>query len=170
WVGLDDSIKIDLLEVAPKLKVESHYGIKNFGHGPAFKVMPNGWFVDDEERVQNLANAACNAMIDFTNGGFPFGPTVKNHGPRGFILFPGGSRNGYIGRPDDPWQESGARPDLKHFWFIGCIAYWDQFKTTHWTRFCMEGDFSSQSIVQDIPLQFCALYNDTDESQTPRKK
>jgi hypothetical protein len=82
----------------------------------------------------------------------------------GYTIFPSQDQKETIGSPTDPWQGD-AEPNLKHFWFVGCVAYLDQFKTAHWTRFCMEPDLLSRPMNKEIPLQFCALYNDTDNSE-----
>jgi hypothetical protein len=59
WIGMDEPVKIDVLETVPRLKVEAHYRIKNFGHGPALKVFPSGWFWTDSKTLGNLAKSAC---------------------------------------------------------------------------------------------------------------
>lgn len=161
WVGLDEAVTIDVLEIMPRLKVQSHYGVKNFGHGPALKVVPSGWFWTDSKTLPQLAKSACDMAKAFTTGAVPHEPQVNNPGPMGYILFPSQIHGETIGSPGDPWQGAGE-PDLKHFWFIGCIAYFDQFGTAHWTRFCMEPGLVSHRFDKDIPLRFCALYNDTD--------
>ncbi len=166
WVGLDGRITIDVLETVPRLKVESHYSIKNFGNGPALKVVPSGWFWTDAKTLSNLADSACKVVKEFTTGTVPHAPNITLPGPIGSTLFPSQPDKETIGSHDDPWQGEG-QPGLKHFWFIGCVAYLDQFQVVHWTRFCMEPDFFPHPINKDIPLKFCALYNDTDD---PAKK
>jgi hypothetical protein len=167
WVGSDGPIAIDVLETMPQLKVESHYSIKNFGHGPAFKVFPYGMFWDDPKLYENVARNACTGPIEFATGTLPVGPQVRNPGPLGYTLFTNQTHAETMGSPSDPWQGAGA-PDLKHFWFIGCIAYLDQFKSVHWTRFCMEPNFSPQDFNKGTPLQFCALYNDAGDGEPPK--
>ena len=166
WVGLDEPITIDALEIVPQLKVEAHYRVKNFGHGPAFKVFPYGRFEDDPKLQPNVAKTACYGPIDFATGKIPRQP-----GPMGYTLFTNQERRETMGSPSDPWQGP-PEPNLKHFWFVGCVAYLDQFKTVHWTRFCVEPDFMPRLINKEIPLQPCALYNDTDDSEysSDRKK
>jgi hypothetical protein len=163
WIGLDETLKIDVLEIMPRLKVESHYSIKNFGHGPALKVMPSGWFWSDPKTLGNLAKSACDGAVAFATGTVPHTPDVTMPGPMGYTLFPDQSHTETIGSPNDPWQGDGE-PNLKHFWFIGCVAYLDQFKIIHWTRFCVEPDLFPRPMDKRIPLKFCSLYNDTDES------
>jgi hypothetical protein len=167
WVGLDGSVTIDMLKIAPQLKVESHYIVKNFGHGPAFKVFAYGQFWDSPKLYQNVAKTACNGPIEFATGTVPTVPRIPNPGPMGYTLFTNQTHQEAVGSPRDPWQGAGE-PDLKHFWFIGCVAYLDQFKTLHWTRFCMEPDFSLQNFNKDTALRFCALYNDAGDGEPTR--
>jgi hypothetical protein len=169
WVGLDAPVKIDALEIVPRLKVESHYSIRNFGHGPALKVVQTGWFWIDPKTLDSLAKGACESSVHFATGTVPLGPGLTNPGPMGYTLFPNQPHDESIGTPSDPWQGD-AQPDLKHFWFIGCTAYVDQFKITRWTRFCMEPDiYARHPMNKDIPLKFCALYNDTSDSEDPKQ-
>jgi len=151
----------------PQLKVESHYSVKNFGHGPAFKVFAYGRFWSIPNLYENVAKTACNGPIEFATGTVPTVPRIRNPGPMGYTLFTNQTHPETMGSPRDPWQGAGE-PNLKHFWFIGCIAYLDQFKTVHWTRFCMEPNFSPQDFNKDTPLQFCALYNDAGDGEPPK--
>jgi hypothetical protein len=164
WVGLDGQITIDLLEISPRLKVESHYTVKNFGHGPALKVFASGIFLDTPKLYENVAKNACTGPIEFATGTVPTVPRIRNPGPMGYILFNNQTHTETMGSERDPWQGAGEA-NLKHFWFIGCIAYVDQFRIVHWTRFCMEPSFFQQPINKDTPLQFCALYNDTGDGE-----
>ena len=169
WVGLDGGVAIDVLETNPRLVVESHYSIKNFGKGPAIKVVPIGRFETDAKLLGSTARFACDSAVKFATNTVPHGPDLKAPGAFGYTLFPGQGRTEVIGGPNDPWQGDGM-PDLKHFWFIGCVAYLDQFDTVHWTRFCMEPDmFSKQPLSRGTALTFCSLYNDTDESQASER-
>jgi len=167
WVGLDGPITIDSLETMPQLKVESHYSVRNFGHGPAFKVFAHGQFWDAPKLYENVAKAACIGPIEFATGTVPTVPRIRNPGPMGYTLFTNQTHQETIGSPRDPWQGAGE-PDMKHFWFIGCVAYLDQFKIVHWTRFCMEPSFSPQDFNKNTPLQFCALYNDAGDGEPPK--
>ena len=64
-----------------------------------------------------------------------------------------------------------AQPNLRHFWFVGCTAYVDQFQISRWTRFCMEPNFYERhAINKDVPLKFCALYNDTSDTEETTKR
>jgi hypothetical protein len=167
WIGLDEPVTIDVLETVPQLKVEAHYSIKNFGHGPAFKVVPQGWFEIDSKLLPAMAKSECEGALQFATGTVRVAPSVKNPGPMGYVLFPGQPHKETIGSPTDPFQGDG-QPNLKHFWFVGCVAYSDQFGTAHWTRFCMEPDFRAQPMSKDTPLQPCALYNDTDDGEVQK--
>lgn len=169
WVGLDVPVKIDVLETTPRLKVESHYSIRNFGHGPALKVVTTGFFWIDGKVLGNLAKSACDMSTHFATGTVPLGPGLVSPGPMGYTLFPNQPHDETIGSPTDPWQGD-AQSDLKHFWFIGCTSYIDQFKTARWTRFCMEPDiFARHPMNKDIPLKFCALYNDTSDTEETKQ-
>ena len=163
WVGLDEPIVVNELQLIPTLKVASHYSIKNFGRGPALKVVSEAWFETDPDMLPNMVKANCDSATAFASGTVRLGPKVRNPGPMGYTLFPNQPHNETIGTLEVPFQ-SAALPQLKHFWFIGCIGYLDQFNTVRWTRFCMEPDFYSPQIIRkDMPLKFCALYNDTDQ-------
>ncbi len=164
WIGLKEPVTIDVLELTPRLKVEAHYSIQNFGHGPALKVTPSGWFLDDSKTLKTVANGICRGAEEFSTGTVPLGSGLTEQTPMGFMLFQGQFHTETIGSPRDPWQGA-AEPDLKHFWFVGCIAYIDQFKNTRWTRFCMEPAPTQQPITRDIPLRYCPLYNDTEDTR-----
>ena len=164
WVGLDGPVTIDALQLAPIFGFESHFVVKNFGSGPAFKVVAQGWPETDSTVFDNLGKSVCQGPIEFTTGTVPHGPAVINPGPFGYMLFPSQTHMEYTGSPIDPWTGP-PLPNLKHFWFIGCIAYVDQFRVLHWTRFCMEPVYVPQPMRKDIHLQFCSRYNDADDTQ-----
>jgi hypothetical protein len=169
WVGLDGIVEIDALETTPRLHVESHYRIKNFGNGPALKVVVSGWFETNLnlEMEKRAAKFACDGAVKFATGTVPMSPEMHNPGPFGYILFANQWHDEFIGSPGDPWTGE-SQPDMTHFKLIGCVAYIDQFRAVHWTRFCMEPDFyiGRQIMDKNVRLRFCALYNDTDESET----
>lgn len=169
WVGLDDIIKIDVLETTPRLHVESRYRIKNFGNGPALKVMVSGWFETPEKIAieKEGAKFACASAVHFATGMVPMSHEMHNPGPMGHVLLPTQGHDEFIGSKQEPWTGD-AQPGLTHFKFIGCVAYVDQFHAVHWTRFCMEPDiFGGQQLMnKDIRLRFCSLYNDTDETDS----
>lgn len=158
WVGLDLPVTLDAIETRPtQTQIRGHYSLKNFGHGPAFKVMQSGSFVGTHESMEmqtREANFFCDSSVKFTTGTVPVGGEMKQPPPFGHTLFPG-KGDSY------PIEFQGPPETLLHLRFIGCVAYIDQFKAVHWTRFCMErrpGDGTP------IPkLDFCAMYNDADE-------
>ena len=167
WVGLDGPIKTEALQATPKFVIGGHYEIKNFGHGPALKVFPSAvpvWDSEGNVDYMNVAESSCAGPIEFATGTLPHPPGTPNPapGPMGYTLFPGQSHPEEVG----PWQGQ-AVPPLKHFWFIGCVAYLDQFKSLHWTRFCVESPFTIPNPTKDTPLQFCALYNDAGDGKPP---
>ncbi|MFZ0302322.1 MAG: hypothetical protein WAL75_06540 [Terracidiphilus sp.] len=168
WVGLDGPVAIDALQLTPIFGFESHYTVKNFGNGPAFKVMAQGWPWTDPKTFDNLAKTVCEGPIEFNTGTVPIGPGMENPGPFGYMLFPGGTHAENVGSPIDPWTGP-PLPDLKHFWFVGCIAYIDQFKAVHWTRFCMEPVYVRQTMTKDIKLQYCSRYNDAGDIPTQQR-
>lgn len=165
WVGLDVPITLDAIETESTTKViiKGHYSFKNFGHGPAAKVVQAANFASDPGNLQATSAEAdffCGSSIKFATGGVtaPMGGKLKEFPPFGYTLF-----------PNQPHDESidyqGNAETVTHLRFIGCVAYIDQFKAVHWTKFCMErrpGDMAR------IPkLDFCAMYNDTDQ---PKEK
>jgi hypothetical protein len=119
----------------------------------------------DAEKVNymNVGKYICSGPIGFVTNTLPHGPQVHSPGPMGYVLFPGRTHPEEIG--SEIWTGPPVKA-IKHFWFIGCIAYLDQFNTVHWTRFCMEPSyFAPQPITKDTPLQFCSLFNDTDDNK-----
>jgi hypothetical protein len=161
WVGLDGPVKTDALQATPTFAIGGHYNVRNFGHGPALKVFPYAIPVWDTEKVDymNVAKTACAGPIGFATGTLPGQP---NPGPMGYMLFPDQLHPEAVGQ--GIWQGAGV-PPIKHFWFIGCIAYIDQFKALHWTRFCVEPPYTVRNPSKDTPLQFCALYNDAGDGE-----
>jgi hypothetical protein len=156
WVGLDVPITLDSIETqSARVGIKGHYSIKNFGHGPAFKVFQSGTFVDTDRKIAEAEeDTACVAPIKFSTGTVPVGPKLKPLPPFGQILFPNQPK-------DEVIDFTGPAQVVEHLRFVGCAAYIDQFKSMHWTRFCME---RTPGDVSRIPkLEFCALYNDTDE-------
>jgi hypothetical protein len=160
WVGLDQQITIDALEMSPQLAADLHYSIKNFGHGPAFKVVTTGFFETDMKTFDGTAQFVCESAVHFATGTVPMSPELHNPGPMGYVLFPD-----QLHQQIDRWRGQGV-PGATHFRYIGCVAYLDQFKNVHWTRFCMEPELSGQPMNQNVRLAFCSLYNDTDETAT----
>ena len=168
WVGLDGPVKTAILQASPRFAIGGHYEVKNFGHGPALKVFASAdpvWDSESNVDYMNVAKSSCTGPIEFATGTLPHPPGTPNPapGPMGYILFPGQSHTEDVG----PYQGQTV-PPLKHFWFIGCVAYLDQFKSLHWTRFCVESPYTVPNPTKDTPLQFCGLYNDAGDGEPPR--
>lgn len=164
WVGLDIPVTLDAIEIAPKaIRINGHYTVKNFGHGPALKVMQFGNFVDLDATMEiqkREADSYCDSAVKFTTGTVPVGGELKQPPPFGYTLFPSQSHTELIQVTGQELPEKTAT----FLRFIGCVAYLDQFKETHWTRFCMERKPGTITPVGQIPkLDFCAMYNDTDQ-------
>jgi len=164
WVGLDIPITLDAIEIAPKaIRINGHYTVKNFGHGPALKVMQFGNFVDLDATMEiqkREADSYCDGAVKFTTGTVPVGGELKQPPPFGYTLFPDQSHTELIQVTGQKLPEKTAT----FLRFIGCVAYLDQFRETHWTRFCMERKPGTITLAGQIPkLDFCAMYNDTDQ-------
>jgi hypothetical protein len=166
WVGfrLDDQtglpFSIDNVEVSPRLSVTAHYTIENFGDGPAIKVIPTFFVVTEADKttVDNTADFICDSSKRFSTGTVLAGPGVPNPGPLGYVLFP---KQTYSHR--EPWGGD-AQPSLKWLYVMGCTAYVDQFKASHWTRACVLVGDGKIPVNNYSPRQLCTLYNDTDET------
>lgn len=165
WVGLDGPVISDFVQPSPFFALGGHYTVKNFGTTPAIKVMALAEPVWDSEKVDymNVGRTACEGPIEFVTNSIPHGPSVHSPGPMGYVLFPNQAHAEQVG--GGVWTGAPIRA-IKHFWFIGCIAYLDQFNTVHWTRFCVEPSvFAPQPLTAKTPLQFCSLFNDTDNNK-----
>jgi hypothetical protein len=161
WVGLDVPVTLDAIAVqAPRVVIKGHYSVKNFGHGPATKINSQyGMFVDptDKTVAENESQGACDGPIDFATGTVPVAGGLKQPPPLGYTLFPNQGHDELI-------DYTATTDYLNPLRFVGCIAYVDQFKVLHWTRFCMERKLGD---LRQVPeLAFCALYNDTDPDET----
>jgi len=164
WVGLDGPIVADVLQPNP-LKIGGHYAIKNFGSGPAIKVSAIAWPVWDTEKLDylNVGRLACTGPLEEVTGTIPHGPKMVSPGPMGFVLFPTQTHTEEVG--GGIWTGP-AVSSIRHIWFAGCVAYLDQFNAVHWTRFCMESSYLARPpLTKGTPLQFCALFNDTDDNR-----
>lgn len=163
WIGLDNPITISGITVkGDTVAIKGYYSIKNFGHGPAVKVIQSSDFVGDPSNLNITANEAqfrCDSSVKFATGTVPMVPPFKQPGAFGYTLFPNQAHSETI-------DYTGPATTLRFFQFIGCVAYIDQFKAVHWTRFCMQrrpGD------PAPIPrLDFCSLFNDSDDSDKPQ--
>jgi hypothetical protein len=168
WLGVDvgkdpdHPIQVDELSVKlnpVQLTVTASYRIKNFGHGPAFEVRTQGFITTEERIMVTNATDECQ-MVRVTEalGVFP---------PHGRILFPGDSFiNFFGGVPDHPFVIR-PFPNDTLLYFVGCVAYTDQFEIPHWTRFCFTNSpYAATNFAQlnkDTPLVPYVTYNDTDE-------
>ncbi len=156
WVGLDGPAVIDKLTVGPTDEVEFHYIVKNFGHGPAIKLLSAANLVTNEEgpiRLDVQADTVCRGLEVLSMAHAKQVPA-----PMGDSLFPGQT----MAEPVLP--QNRVRPlkgNPASFWLVGCTVYIDQFKQSHWTRFCMEGTIRKGVLTSWMPY---SLYNDTDES------
>jgi hypothetical protein len=157
WVGLDVPITIDAVTVeGDRVAIKGHYSVKNFGHGPAVKVIQVGDFVDDPSNLKMTGKEAdfyCDSSVKFATGTVPVRDTLQQPPPFGYTLFPDKWH-------DEPIEYNGPVSTTKFFQFVGCVAYIDQFKAVHWTKFCM---MRKPGNTDRIPkLDFCSLYNDSD--------
>jgi len=162
WVGLDVPITLDAIQIqSAKVRINGHYSIKNFGHGPALKVVQSGSFVTDFSNLEietREANLFCESGVRFATGMVPIVGS-KQPGPFGLTLFTGKDHIESI-------DFAGPAETAAHLRFIGCVAYLDQFKTVHWTQFCMERPVGDATPRNKIPkLEFCAMFNETDQPQ-----
>jgi hypothetical protein len=161
WIGLVGMPVIDRLTMAPKWRVDYHYEVKNFGHGPALKVVDTTFVVTERglAALDSTATFTCEAARHFSTGSRPRGG-MPLPGPFGATLFPEQS----VTEPLEPlnrfWEEDSV-PDF--FQLVGCVAYMDQFKQSHWTRFCILGRIEQGQLTR---WNYCGLYNDTDEVAT----
>lgn len=179
WVGYQQTgnsnlpVVMDKLEIVPKLDIEWHYTIENFGDGPAIKVMPEGWVTPGTGHLKDIASDAefvCDTATKFATGTVPLGPRVHNPGPMGFVLFPHQTYTDDTFSPSrsnspltSAWTGA-ALPNLKWIFIMGCVAYVDQFKAPHWTRFVVQIGNGRDPVSLASPMQLYSLFNDTDET------
>jgi hypothetical protein len=164
WVGLGDPIVIDgIAGSGNQVKIRGHYTIKNFGHGPALKVVgPFGIFEDPVPKLEmerRVTQSFCDSAVKFATGSVPLVGS-EQPGAFGRILFPDQYAEATI-------DFNGSTETLKHLRFIGCVGYLDQFDKPHWTKFCMERAPGDSTPFDKIPtLQYCAMYNETDPAKS----
>jgi len=164
WIGLDGPIIVDEFVPAPVWGIALRSTLRNYGHGPALKIISTLFLTDDAKSKEGMARFVCESSEHFSTGTIPMTSDVVNPGPLGHVLFPDQRSN--ISDPFDPqkpfvWHGAGALTDGAFVSAIGCVAYLDQFEKPHWTRFCMQGGVSHGQLVQ---WDYCNLYNDTDET------
>jgi hypothetical protein len=139
--------QIDSFETSPRIKIQAHYQIRNFGHGPALKISPVPWVVvpGAKQDADHMAESICDSAIKFATGTVPSAPRI-NPGPLGYVLFPDGKRT-----EKPSWQDD-ANSRVDNFEIMACVAYLDQFNTAHWARFCMTPDiFAPRPVNKDTP-------------------
>jgi hypothetical protein len=170
WLGVDmgpdpnHPVKISVLRlIPPRLVVVSSYRIKNFGHGPAFKIATTEWVTTDAKDMEEWAKFSCESAMHFTEGTIPVSG-IPQPPPTGRMLFLEGFFDKPIGQPESPFVGSGV-PDAKFVFFIGCITYKDQFGQSHWTRFAFLSPEWTPRVVLDenVPLHMYGMYNDADD-------
>jgi hypothetical protein len=164
WMGLVGTVTIEDLEmIEPRYKLTAHYQLKNFGHGPAYKIITTGWFSTNLQDLKMMGDHACDTIMPFTEGTIQVGPGIPQPPPLGTMRFPDQTLDEIIGERNDPFTGDYV-PNLKKIWFVGCVTYKDQFKATHWTRWCVTSpDSGPVTIDKNVFLHFCNLYNDTDD-------
>lgn len=104
WLGLDADlpIAINMLKMGPvRFEVRSTYRIKNFGHGPAFKIASTGWITTDSDEMEQWAKSSCQETMNYTMGTLRVGSKIPGPPPMGRLAFPGRLSK-------DPWTR--ARP------------------------------------------------------------
>jgi hypothetical protein len=177
WLGLDADLPIRLKTLKlgpPRFEVIADYRIKNFGHGPAFKIASFEWVTTDstwlEDDKWRDARFGCVSSMNYTEGTIPVGGTVQQPPPMGRILFLGQILERPMGQPGDPFIGPSV-PNAKFVWFFGCITYKDQFGASHWTRFCLLTPEWTPHVVFDehVSLHMYGLWNDTDDDTKGKK-
>jgi hypothetical protein len=143
WMGLDAAIAIDGFKAKPEGDLSAHYVIKNFGKGPALNVVSTSAVDTNPEVMGERGKTICTLAETISSGSEAPKQFIRsnNPGPLGRILFPDQIAQ-------EPITEEGAGVGIgiwhggsiqgaKSIWVLGCIAYIDQFKGRHWTRFCI---------------------------------
>ena len=165
WVGLDSAphVAVSSLDHG-KLRATIGLVIRNFGKGPALKVMTDERIVTSN--VDSNVQSSCNLVLPFVG--------IK---PKGQVAFSGENifkhQWGAIIFPNQPYfkgtnYESDSTDVIgKEAYVIGCIVYEDQFTEPHWTKFCYNtGDFAID-LVRDASsfnrLYVCNTNNYTDD-------
>jgi hypothetical protein len=157
WVGLAGPINPQRFQLNPEVSIQTALPLKNFGTSPALKVMATIEPVDNKG-LHERAPHVCDLILRFVNGTIPEnqlqGPQIK----RGFTLFPGEVLSEGIGTGDSTLKPG----SVDTLYFIGCIAYRDQFEKTHTTHFCVETPWLAKSYKLGQPLISCSVYNEVD--------
>lgn len=155
WVGLNGPIIPDSFQLTPTVSIQAKIPIKNFGHSPALKVMASMEPVRHQE-LHKHALHVCDLILRFVNGTIPKnqlqGPQIK----RGFTLFPDEAFLEPIATGDDTIKSD----SVDTLYFLGCVAYRDQFNRSHTTRFCVETPWLAKDFRVGQALASCSVYNE----------
>jgi hypothetical protein len=157
WVGLSRPIVPTSFQLTPKISVQAEIPLKNFGRSPAMKVLAGMMPVTNKE-IHERAPRACELILNFVNGTIPKNqlrpgePQLR----RGLILNPDEEGTFRIATGNDTIDPNSADT----LYFLGCIAYRDQFGHTRTTRFCVETPWLAKDFKLGQALTSCSIYND----------
>jgi hypothetical protein len=166
WVGADSppQVLVRSLEHG-KFRASIALVTRNFGKGPALKVMTDQRIVTSGHLDENV-QSSCDLIFPFV-GLKPSRQVVlsdENAFRRqwGHVIFPNQTLSNVAEYGDDSLDLIG-----KEAYVIGCIVYRDQFSDPHWTKFCYNtGDFATD-VVRDASsfgrLYACNTNNYTDD-------
>ena len=108
--------------------------------------------------LKRTAAFVCDSSMHAATGTVPMAPGRFNPEPMGFILFP---KQTYSAT--ETWSGD-AMPSLQWMFVMGCVAYLDQFKTWHWTRYSIVIGDGINPISNTSPKRLYSLFNDTEET------
>lgn len=155
WVGLGGPIVPESFELTPHISMRTRIPTKNFGRSLALKVMADMEPVSHQE-IHQRAPHVCDLILNIVNGTIPpnqlQGPQLKH----GFTLFP----NEEIFEPIETGDSTIKPESIDTLYFLGCIAYIDQFGQTHTTRFCVETPWLAKDFKLGQALISCSIYNE----------
>jgi hypothetical protein len=155
WVGIDGyPIVLQPPQVTKETGVHADVviGVKNFGISPALHVAINtgitiGPPTSDLTQFRRDADASCK-MADMGSS-----PIVPGEERTGRYIFPGTTLTSRLNMTaNSPYLDPNRGLDL-----VGCIAYTDQFKAKHHTRFCFMSQGRIDQIVANQPLVSCPM-------------
>jgi hypothetical protein len=147
WLGVDGPITVLEPLTTDKDGFHAHIGywIKNFGPGPALHIGTNEVIRNSSDDVRpdgtvDYANFRTEADISCKMADMATKPIVPGESGSGSYIFPNNSH------PYGTYMTRGTAPDqTTSLDIIGCIAYADQFKIIHHTKFC----FMGQKAIKD---------------------
>lgn len=165
WIGLDNPPRVTITPFNQRnVRQVIDVTIKNFGKGPALKVMSFELIVTSD--LDNNVQSICNVLLPFVG----LKPTTPTFGDYGRMLHPGS-----VIFPTQKITGGGGSvinfSDLigKEAYVIGCIVYQDQFSDPHWTKFCYKTGDSVEDVVKDASsfntLYVCSRNNYTDDTE-----